>query len=283
MPVPMSPVPVSPVPVSTLPASAVRPRAHWGRVTLVGAGPGDPELLTLKAIRALERAELLLYDHLVSDAVLALAPATAERIDVGKQAARHTLPQAAICDTLVRLAQSGRHVLRLKGGDGYIFGRGGEEAQALAAAGVDFTVIPGITAAQGAAAACGIPLTHRDHAGTLVLTTGHLRAGVDVELDWAALARPRQTLVIYMGVARLPLLCTGLLAHGLAAHTPAAVVENATLPGQRCIVATLDTLAATAEAAGVRAPALIIVGEVVGLRAQIGPAADSTAQQRVAA
>ena len=164
-----------------------------GVVTLVGAGPGDPELLTVKATRALQTARLVLYDHLVSPAVLELLPADAERIYVGKESSRHTLPQASIIELMLRLSTAGRSLVRLKGGDGYIFGRGGEEAQALAAAGVPFQVIPGLTAAQGASASTGIPLTHRDHACALVLATGHLRDSSGLDMDWEMLARPRQT------------------------------------------------------------------------------------------
>jgi len=240
-------------------------------VTLMGAGPGDPELLTVKAMRALQVAELLLYDHLVSDAVLDLAPANAERIYVGKEASRHTMPQEAIGALMVQMARQGRKVLRIKGGDGYIFGRGGEEAQVLAAAGVPFCVIPGITAAQGAAAACGIPLTHRDHARALILTTGHLQEDRQIDLDWAMLARPRQTVVIYMGLGTLAIICEQLIAHGLAASTPAALIERATLPEQRCITGTLGDLPALAQSVGVKPPTLIVIGDVVRLHATLAP------------
>jgi len=236
-------------------------------VTLMGAGPGDPELLTVKAMRAVQSAELLLYDHLVSDAVLGLAPATAERIYVGKEASHHTMPQDEIGALMVQLSRQGRRVLRIKGGDGYIFGRGGEEAEVLAAAGVPFCVIPGITAAQGAAAACGIPLTHRDHARTLVLTTGHLQDNRQVNLDWAMLARPQQTVVIYMGLGTLPIICEQLIAHGLPASTPAALVERATLPEQRCITGALCDLPTIAQSVGLKPPTLIMIGEVVSLHA----------------
>lgn len=245
------------------PASPSTTVPAW--VTLMGAGPGDPELLTVKAQRALQAAELLLHDHLVSDAILALAPANAERIYVGKEASRHTMPQEEIGALMVRLARQGRRVLRIKGGDGYIFGRGGEEAQVLAAAGIPFTVIPGITAAQGAGAACGIPLTHRDHARTLVLTTGHLQENREVDLDWPMLARPQQTVVIYMGLGTLPIICEQLVAHGLPANTPAALIERATLPEQRCITGTLLDLPTIAQAADLKPPTLIMIGEVVSL------------------
>lgn len=243
-------------------------------VTLVGAGPGDPELLTIKALKALQSASLVLYDHLVSPAVLAFLPADADRVYVGKESSCHTLPQESIIDLMIRLAKSGRPVLRLKGGDGYIFGRGGEEAQALAAAGVPFAVVPGLTAAQGAAASVGIPLTHRDHACSLVLATGHLRENRELSMDWAMLARPKQTVVLYMGVSNLPEICRQLIAHGLPADTPAALVERATQPEERCITGTLGSLPALAKTHGVKPPALIMVGAVVALREQLGrPAA----------
>ncbi len=248
-------------------------RGTPAQVSLVGAGPGDPELLTLKAARALAQAELVLYDNLVSPQVLALVPSKAERVYVGKRSACHAMSQQAIVELMIEHARAGRPVLRLKGGDPYVFGRGGEEAEALARAGVPFVVIPGISAAQGAAACAGIPLTHRDHAARVVWITGHLRAGGDeFDLDWPALARPRQTVVVYMGLASLPLLVQQLVAHGLAAHTPAALVERATTPQQRTIVGTLDTLAAQAEAAAVRSPALVMIGEVVGLQPLLGGA-----------
>jgi len=263
--------PVTPV-VPSL-AAAQAPRA--GSVVLVGAGPGDPDLLTVKAARALASADVVLYDHLVSDEVLALLPPGADRIYVGKQSARHALPQEEIIASMLRLARSGRRVLRLKGGDPYIFGRGGEEAEALAQAGIAFEVIPGISAAQGAAASAGIPLTHRDHAASLLWVTGHLRAETpdQLGLDWPALARPNQTLVIYMGVAALPVISSELIRHGLAPDTPAAIVERATLPGQRTLVGCLRTLPALARGLAVRTPALIVVGDVVRLQARLAPPA----------
>ena len=173
---------------------------------------------------------------------------------------------------MLRLALGGRSLLRIKGGDGYIFGRGGEEAQALAAQGVPFTVIPGLTAAQGAAASVGIPLTHRDHAASLVLTTGHLRDGKGLDMDWAMLARPRQTVVLYMGVNNLPDISRQLIAHGLPCDTPAALIEKATLPDERCITGTVSELPTLALRHQVRPPALIIIGSVVTVRAQLMPA-----------
>jgi uroporphyrin-III C-methyltransferase len=242
------------------------------KVTLVGAGPGDPDLLTVAAARALRRASLVLYDHLVSRDVLDLVPHDADRIYVGKESARHTLPQDDITALMIRMARSGKPVLRLKGGDPYVFGRGGEEAQALAEAGVPFEVIPGISAAQGAAACAGMPLTHRDHAASVVFATGHLRAdgrGTGLDLDWDTLARPRQTVVIYMGVGTLPRLCAQLMMHGLAPHTPAAIVERATCADQRTLVGTVQTLPALADAHGVKPPALIIIGTVVSLHGSL--------------
>ena len=258
------------------PSGGALPRlapSEWGRVTLVGAGPGDAELLTLKAARVLASADLVLYDNLVSSDVLGHVAVGAERIYVGKKSRNHTLPQEGIIELMVRLAQSGRSLVRLKGGDPYIFGRGGEEAEALAAAGIACDTVPGISAAQGAAAATGIPLTHRDHAAMLVFATGHLQGEEGertVALDWAALARPRQTVVIYMGVGTLPTICTQLISHGLPASTPAAMIERATLPGQRSIVGTLQTLPALSVAHGVHPPALIMIGDTVTLQARIG-------------
>ena len=249
-------------------AAAAGPPARPAKVSLVGAGPGDPELLTLKAARALQACSLVMYDHLVGKDVLDLVPRQADRIYVGKQAGHHTLTQTGIIELMVRLARAGKPVLRLKGGDPYVFGRGGEEAQALAAHGIPFEVIPGISAAQGAAAAAGMPLTHREHAGTLVLATGHLCDGSEAgapALDWEQLARPRQTVVIYMGVGALPSICAQLIHHGLPPDTPAAVVERATLPTQRTIAGTVQTLPTLALVHEVRPPALIFVGGVVAL------------------
>ncbi len=243
------------------------------KVTLVGAGPGDPDLLTVKAVNALRVARLVLYDHLVGKEVLHLLPPDARRICVGKESGHHTLSQEGIIELMVRLARSGKAVLRLKGGDPYIFGRGGEEAQALAAHGIAFEVIPGISAAQGAAACAGIPLTHRDHARALVFVTGHLRAEGSqrtLDLDWPMLARPHQTVVIYMGVGTLPLICAQLIAHGASADTPAALVERATLPDQRTLAGTLQTLPTLASMHGLRPPALIMIGGVVALHGQLG-------------
>ena len=242
--------------------------AHRGEVYLVGAGPGDPELLTLRALKLMERAEVMLYDNLVSDAVLELVPAGVERIYVGKQRANHTLRQEEINDLLVRHARAGRRVLRLKGGDPFMFGRGGEEIDSLAANGIPFEVVPGITAALGVAAFAGIPLTHRDYAQACLFVTGHLKDG-SMDLDWPALARPRQTVVVYMGLLGLPILCAKLIEHGQSPDLPAAVVQQGTAPTQRVVTGTLATLPELAERAALHGPTLIIVGDVVRLRERL--------------
>ncbi|NJD86671.1 MAG: uroporphyrinogen-III C-methyltransferase [Betaproteobacteria bacterium] len=236
-----------------------------GEVFLVGTGPGDPDLLTVKALRLIREAEVVLYDNLVSDEIMALVPATAERIYVGKKRADHAMRQEAINELLVSLAHMGRRVLRLKAGDPFVFGRGGEEIETLGASGVRFEVVPGITAALGAASYAGIPLTHRDHAQSCVFVTGNTQDGA-LNVDWAAIVRPRQTVVIYMGFQNLDELCRELVSHGLAPSTPAAMVQQATTASQRVVCADLATLAERAHEAGLKPPTLIIVGEVVRLR-----------------
>ncbi|RTL48763.1 MAG: uroporphyrinogen-III C-methyltransferase [Rhodocyclaceae bacterium] len=242
--------------------------AKAGSVYLIGAGPGDPDLLTLKAARLIQQADVIVYDNLVSTAVLNMAQASAERIYAGKRRGNHALPQEELSQLLVRLAKDMRKVVRLKGGDPYIFGRGGEEAEVLAAHHVPFEVVPGITAAAGVAAYAGIPLTHRDHAQSCVFVTGHLKDG-SMDLDWAGLARPKQTVAIYMGLTGLPYLCEKLIEHGLPADWPAAIVQQGTTPQQRTVVGTLATLPRLTEEAGLRAPTLILVGQVVTLRQKL--------------
>jgi uroporphyrin-III C-methyltransferase/precorrin-2 dehydrogenase/sirohydrochlorin ferrochelatase len=240
-----------------------------GFVSLVGAGPGNPELLTLRALRVMQRANVVLYDHLVAPALVELARRDAERLYVGKEKDRHAIGQDEINALMAKLAREGKRVVRLKGGDPFIFGRGGEEIEALAAQGIAFEVVPGVTAAAGAASYAGIPLTHRDYAQSCVFATGHLRDG-NAQLDWAALARPRQTVVIYMGVGGLAKICEGLIEHGVRPELPAALVEKATWPEQRVIEGTLATLPALAARAAAKAPALLIAGDVVRLRAKLG-------------
>ncbi|MBI2754706.1 MAG: uroporphyrinogen-III C-methyltransferase [Betaproteobacteria bacterium] len=239
-----------------------------GMVYLVGGGPGNPELLTLRALRLLQHADVVLFDNLVSPAIVDLVRREAERIFVGKESDRHELKQEEINALLVRLAREGKRVVRLKGGDPFIFGRGGEEIETLAMHGIAFEVVPGITAAAGAAAYSGIPLTHRDYAHSCVFVTGHLKHG-EPELEWEALATPRQTVAIYMGMHGLPLICERLVAHGLAPDMPAAIVQNATDVTQRVLIGTLATLPEIAARAKVEPPAMVIVGEVVRLHEKL--------------
>ena len=249
-------------------AAASTADAPPGSVALVGAGPGDPGLLTLNALRALQDADVILHDRLVSDEVLALARRDAEKISVGKSARAHSVPQSQIHALMLEHARAGRRVVRLKGGDPFVFGRGGEELEFLAAHGVPFEVVPGITAAVACGAYAGIPLTHREHAQSLRLVTAHCGESLDT-LDWAALAQERQTLALYMGVAGLGRIRDGLVSHGRAPSTPAAIVENGSRPTQRVVLTTLGELEQAGRDAQVGSPALVIVGEVAALAARL--------------
>ena len=239
------------------------PRAG-GRVYLVGAGPGDPELLTLRALRLLQKTDVIVYDHLVSSAVLEFVAAGAERIYAGKRRNEHSMRQEQINALLVKLAGEGKQVVRLKGGDPFIFGRGGEELQALAAAGVAFEVVPGVTAASGVSACAGIPLTHRNFAQTCLFVTGHMKDG-SADLDWPSLVRPHQTVVIYMGLGGLADICVQMLRHGAPPTLGVAVVQDGSIATQRVVTGSLIDIAAKVQQQGLRSPCLTIIGEVVGL------------------
>jgi uroporphyrin-III C-methyltransferase/precorrin-2 dehydrogenase/sirohydrochlorin ferrochelatase len=248
--------------------AAAQDKKVEGQVYLVGAGPGDPDLLTFRALRLMQKADVVVYDRLVSPQILELVRRDAEKIYVGKAKSNHTLPQGDINQLMVDEAKKGNRVVRLKGGDPFIFGRGGEEIQTLIQHGIDFQVVPGITAASGASSYAGIPLTHRDHAQSVVFATGHLKNGT-IDLNWPALAQKNQTAVFYMGLTGLPIICEKLIEHGLDANTPIALVQSATTEKQAVLTGTLSNIVAKQEEAQLQPPTLIIVGSVVSLRDEL--------------
>ncbi|WFP50933.1 siroheme synthase CysG [Methylomonas sp. EFPC3] len=239
-----------------------------GEVYLIGAGPGDPDLLTFRALRLMQQADVVVYDRLVSKEILEMARRDAEKIYVGKQRSNHSLPQESINELLANLALSGKRVARLKGGDPFIFGRGGEEIETLMQQGIQFQVVPGITAAAGCASYAGIPLTHRDHAQSCTFVTGHLKDG-NINLNWSQLAAPNQTIVIYMGLVGLETICQSLIEHGCPADQPIALIQQGTTRHQRVITGTLSDMPKKVENADIKPPTLIIVGTVVRLREQL--------------
>ena len=247
---------------------SVQPAQGRGEVYLVGAGPGDPDLLTFRALRLMQQADVVLYDRLVSKEILDLTRRDSQKIYVGKERSNHKVPQPAINEQLANFAKQGKRTLRLKGGDPFIFGRGGEEIGELARDNIPFQVVPGITAASGCASYAGIPLTHRDHAQSCVFVAGHLKDG-SVDLNWEMLAQPQQTVVIYMGLLGLPVICRELMAHGADKNLPIALIEQGTTENQRVFTGTLFSLPDTIEQNTVHAPTLLIIGEVVRLHATL--------------
>ncbi|MDJ0920509.1 MAG: siroheme synthase CysG [Henriciella sp.] len=239
-----------------------------GPVHIVGAGPGDPELLTLKAFRLIQNADIVFHDRLVSDEIMDVVRRDADRVSVGKSKANHSVPQNEIHELMITSAREGKRVVRLKGGDPFIFGRGGEEVEALRDAGIEAQVVPGISSALGCAASVGLPLTHRDHAQSLTFVTGHAKSGGVPDLDWTALARPGQTVVVFMGVGTAPTLSEKLIQAGRAASTPVAVIENGTRDNEIRVYGTLAELPSLIERGGIKGPALLIIGEVSAIPAE---------------
>ena len=251
-----------------LAAAAKDEQFEKGQVYLIGAGPGDPELLTFRALRLMQKADVVVFDRLVSQDIMEMVRRDAEKIYVGKAKSNHTIPQEEISELLVQKAQQGLRVVRLKGGDPFIFGRGGEEIEKLIAAQIEFQVVPGITAANGASSYAGIPLTHRDHAQSVVFATGHLKDN-SINLNWQALAQPNQTIVFYMGLTGLNIIAQKLIEHGLTPDTPIALVQQATLESQKVLTDTLANIGANPKVAEMQPPTLIIVGSVVSLHRQL--------------
>jgi uroporphyrin-III C-methyltransferase/precorrin-2 dehydrogenase/sirohydrochlorin ferrochelatase len=242
--------------------------AAHGEVYLVGSGPGDPDLLTFRALRLMQKADVVLHDRLVTDEIMQLVRRDAELVFVGKRRGDHSMPQDEISQLMIKLAKEGKRVLRLKSGDPFVFGRGGEEMEALSSEGIHFQVVPGVTAANGCASYAGIPLTHRDHAQSCIFVTGHAKDD-HLDLDWPALVRPKQTLVVYMGLDSLAMLTEKLISHGADPNTPAAAIDNGTRPQQRVITASLEDLARKVEEEKLPGPSIIIVGSVVTLRERL--------------
>jgi uroporphyrin-III C-methyltransferase len=237
----------------------------YGKVYLVGAGPGDPQLLTIKAVKALKEANVVIYDRLVGEEILCLAPENAEKIYVGKRTGKHEVPQDKITELIIEKAKEGGKIVRLKGGDPFIFGRGGEEAEALVAEGIEFEVVPGVSSAVVAPMYAGIPLTHRDYAASVAIVTGHRAGDSEKPIDWVKIANAVDTMVILMGVESLDGIVSKLLAGGINAQKPVAMVESGTYLKQRTLIATLGTIVKEAEAKQIKPPSVIVIGEVANL------------------
>ena len=238
--------------------------AH-GKVYLVGAGPGDPKLLTVKAVDVLKEADVVIYDRLVGESIINLAPAKAEKIYVGKRTGKHEVPQDKITELIIKKAQAGGKIVRLKGGDPFVFGRGGEEAEALVERGIQFEVVPGVSSAVVAPAYAGIPLTHRDYASSVAIITGHRAGDTERPIDWAKIAGAVDTMVILMGVESLDAIVTKLLQGGVSPRKPVAIVESGTYPQQRTLIKTLGTVVKDVEAKQIKPPSVIVIGEVANL------------------